>query len=122
MLKNLSSHTKLFADNISIFSSVKNIIVSTDQANSDLEKISNRAHQWKLSFNPDPKKPAQEVIFSRKRVKDAHPSVLFNNDVVERSASFNDFNAHIKEKINRGIDLTRKLQNKLPRNALFHHL
>ena len=42
---------------------MKNNNLSTDQLNSDLEKIFNWAHQWKMSFNPDPKKQAQEVIF-----------------------------------------------------------
>ena len=83
--KNLSSNTKLFANDTSIFSTVKNINLSTDQLNSDLEKISNWAHQWKMSFNPDPKKQAQEVIFSRKRLKDCHPSVFFNDTTVEHS-------------------------------------
>ena len=36
--KNLSANTKLFADYTSIFSTVKNVNVSTDQLNSDLEK------------------------------------------------------------------------------------
>ena len=74
--KSLSSKTKPFADDTSIFSTVKNVNLSTDQLNSDLENISNWAHQWKTSFNPDPKKQAQEVTFSRKRVKDCHPSVF----------------------------------------------
>ena len=52
------------------FPTVKNFNFCTDQLNSDLEKLSNWAHQWKMSFNPDPKKQAQEVIISRKRVKD----------------------------------------------------
>ena len=64
-------------------------------------------------------------------MKDAHPSVFFDNAVVERSVGQKhlgiyldeklDFNAYIKEKINktsRGIGSTRKLQRKLPRNAL----
>ena len=63
--KNLSSNT----DDTSIFSTVKNVNVSTDQLNSDYEKISNWDHQWKMSFNPDLKKQAQEVMFSRKRMK-----------------------------------------------------
>ena len=129
--KNLSSNNKLFADDTSIFSTVKNVNLSTDQLNSDVEKISNWAHQWKKSFNPDPKKQAQEVICSRKRVKDCHPSVFFNDTIVERSTSQKhlgiqldeklDFNAHIKDKISkayRGIGLIKKLQSKLPRNAL----
>ena len=50
--KNLIKHTKLFVDDISIFSAMKNIGVSTDQVNSDLEKNSSWAHQWKMLFNP----------------------------------------------------------------------
>ena len=107
----ISPQTLNFADDTSIFSTVKNVNLSTDQLNSDLEKISNWAHQWKMSFNPDPKKQAQEVIFSRKRVKDCHPSVFFNDTIVERSTNQKhlgihldeklDFNAHIKEKISK---------------------
>ena len=42
--KNLSSSTNPFADDTSIFSTAENVNVSTDQLNSDLEKISNLAH------------------------------------------------------------------------------
>ena len=41
--------------------------------NSDLMKISDWAFQWKMRFNPDPKKLAQEVIVSRKINKIDHP-------------------------------------------------
>ena len=37
--------------------------VLNGQLNSDLEKISNWAHQWKMYFNVDPKKQVQEAIF-----------------------------------------------------------
>ena len=33
-----------------------------------------------MSFNPDPTKPAQEVIFSRNFKTVCHPSVAFNNN------------------------------------------
>ena len=36
--------------------------------------------KWKMSFNPDPSKPAQEVIFGRKLKKVPHPSITFNNN------------------------------------------
>ena len=36
-------------------------------------KINGEAFQWKMRFNPDPKKQAQEVIFSRKINKIDHP-------------------------------------------------
>ena len=129
--KNLSSNTKLFADGTSIFSTVKNINLSTDQSNSNLEKISNWAHLWKMSFNPDPMRQAPENIFSRKRMEDCHPSVFINDTIAECSTSQEhldihldqklDFNAHIKEKISKaysGTGIIRKLQSKLPRNAL----
>ena len=107
---------------------MKNVNLSTDQLNSDLQKISNWAHQWKMTFNPDPKKQAQKVIFSRKRAKDCHPSFFFffNDTIVEHLTSQKhlgihldkklDFNAHIKEKISkaiRGIGIIKKLQSKL---------
>ena len=34
--------------------------------NIDLDKISLWANKWKMSFNPDPSKQAQDVFFSRK--------------------------------------------------------
>ena len=37
------------------------------------------AFQWKMIFNPDLSKQAQEVIFSRKIKKLLHPTLLFND-------------------------------------------
>ena len=39
-----------------------------------------------MSFNPDPLKQAQEVIFSRKRNKPNHPDIIFNNNPVNKSS------------------------------------
>ena len=58
---------------ISLFSVVHNRDSSAAEINNDLAKISHWAHQWKMSFNPDPKKQAVEVIFSRKVNKDFTP-------------------------------------------------
>ena len=33
-----------------------------------------------MCFNPDPSKPAREVIFSRKLKTVPHPSIKFNNN------------------------------------------
>ena len=33
-----------------------------------------------MSFNPDPSKPVQEVIFSRKLKTVPHPSITLNNN------------------------------------------
>ena len=62
----LSSNTKLFADYTSLFSVVDDINTSAIELNSDLKKINHRAFQWKMTFNQDRSKQAQEIIFSRK--------------------------------------------------------
>ena len=62
----LSKNAKLFVDDTSLFSVVHDINTSAAYLNNDLRKISNWSSQWKMIFNPDPSKQAQEVIFSRK--------------------------------------------------------
>ena len=52
------------------------------ELNKDLKKINDWAFQWKMTFNPDRSKQAQEVIFSRKIKKVTHPPLLFNNNNV----------------------------------------
>ena len=53
--------------------------ISTYEPNNDMQKISEWAYTWKMSFNPDLNKQAQEVIFSRKLTKFYHPKIFFNN-------------------------------------------
>ena len=71
----LSSNAKLFADYTSLFFVVHNAYTTAKELNNDLVKISRWAYQWKMSFNPDPSKQAQEVIFSRKTKKN---TILFS--------------------------------------------
>ena len=91
----------------------------------------NWAFQWKMRFNPDPSKHAQEVIFSSKHQKISHPSIYFNNNSIESVSSQKhlemildtklNFQEHIKNiltKVNKTIGLLRKLQNILPRGSL----
>ena len=40
-----------------------------------------------MSFNPDPRKESQEVIFSRKAKKEYQSRVAFNNDNVQETNS-----------------------------------
>ena len=60
----LSSNAKLFADDIYLFSVILDINTSANELNNDLAKIINLAFQWKVNFNPDSRKVAQEVAFS----------------------------------------------------------
>ena len=47
---------------------------SFENLSDDLCIISNWAYQWKMSFNPNKSKQAQEVIFSRKTSIQSHNS------------------------------------------------
>ena len=78
----LNSNAKLFTDDMSQFSVVSNITDSANPLNSDLSKINEWALQWKMSFNPDPTKQAQEIIFSCKTSQRNHPGLMFNNSIV----------------------------------------
>ena len=78
----LNSNVKLFAEDTSLFSVVHNITGSAILLNSDLFKINEWALQWKMSFNPDSIKQAQEIMFSRKTSKRNHPGLMFNNNIV----------------------------------------
>ena len=62
----MKSSINFFADDTSLFSIVKDSITSADELNYDLQLISRWALQWKMSFNPDPTKSAEEIIFSHK--------------------------------------------------------
>ena len=46
-----------------------------------------RLHLWKMSFNPEPSKQAQEIIFSSKIKKQTHPSLVFNKNNVSQTSS-----------------------------------
>ena len=63
----LKSNAKLFADDTSLFTVVKDKTESANILSNDLLEISKWAYDWKMLFNPDPCKPAQEVVFSRKK-------------------------------------------------------
>ena len=52
--------------------------------NDDLKKIEAWAHQWEMSFNPDPLKQEKEVIFWLKRNKPHHPNTIFNGNPVKK--------------------------------------
>ena len=62
----ISCNVKFFADDVSLFSIVHDPTTSATDLNRDLNTIFSWAKQWKMSFNPDPSKPAEEIIFSCK--------------------------------------------------------
>ena len=84
LAENLSSNPKLFADDTSLLSLVRDPNTYAIEISDDLKKIEAWSHQWKMSFNLDPVKQAQEVIFSRKRNKPHHPDIIFNGNAVKK--------------------------------------
>ena len=112
----LQSILKIFADDTDIYY---------------LVRISEWACQWKMSFNPDPKKQAVEGCFTQKQKNTLLPDLIFNNAPVSSAYStkhlglFLDkrlpFYHHLKEKLfiaNRGIGLITRLRKYIPRKTL----
>ena len=105
----ITSLCKIFADDTSLFSKVYDIDISAKELNSDLEKISKWAFQWKMQFDPGPNKQANEVIFSKKTKNRSHPPVTFNNNVIKKYPHHKhlgivldsklDFKFHVDQKI-----------------------
>ena len=77
-----------------------------------------------MSFNPDPNKQAQEVLFSRKIQKSPEPSLIFTYNIVTQPLTQKhlgmfldsklDFQEHLKSifsKVKKTIGLLRKLHH-----------
>ena len=99
--------------------------------NHDLELISRWAHNWRISFNPDPHMQAVELVLSIKRHEIHHPMIFFNDIPVEKVDEHKllavildrklSFPAYINAaifKARRGIDLLKHLSRYLPRHTL----
>ena len=118
----LSSNPRLFADDTSLFSVVHDRNTSANELNNELLKIRSLAYQWKMNFNPDPSKQAQEVIFFRKIKKSNHPELIFNIPVnqtsyqkhlgmfLDNKLNFGEHLKYIANEVNKSIGLLRKLQ------------
>lgn len=125
----LVSNAKLFADDTSLFSTVHSPINTGNELNDDLKTISRWAYQWKMLFNPDPNKQAQEVLFTRKIKKSDHPTLYLNNSAIaqypiQKHLGLHldeklSFNFHIEQQIKKALKtIGVKLQNLLPRTSL----
>ena len=128
---NLISNAKLFADDTSLFSVVHDVNTSAKELNDDLKKVNDWAFQWKVSFNPDRSKQAEEVIFSWISKRSTHPPLVFNNNNVSQTFSqkqlgvilnfkltFEEHLNNVLAKVNKAVGLLSKLRNILPRTTL----
>ena len=128
---NLECNVKIFADDTSLFSLVRDPNESSAKLGRDLERVARWTHQWKMSLNPDPSKQAVEVHFSCKiNPLDTRP-VYFNNLAVASCETHKHlgllldkrltFDRHVEEmmlRANKVIGLITRLRRYLSRNPL----
>ena len=116
---------------MSLFTIVKDNQESAGILNNDLSLISKWDFNWKMLINPDANKPAQEVLFSRKKKTQNDPNISLNNIQVERASQQKHLGLLLDEKLNfkehvdstiskldRGIAVLKKLRYRLPRKSL----
>ena len=128
---NIMSDVKLFADDTSVFSVVFATDITAEVLNQDLRAVQDWAYQWKMSFNPDSAKQAEQVIFSTKVFKAEHPAIYFCGTEVETVPHHKhnglildetlNFAEHIKEaiiKARRGIGIIRFFSKYVHRDVL----
>ena len=128
----LQCSPKLFADDVSLNEHMNSIPASTTRLRHDLNNIEQWAYQWKMIFNPDLDKPANEVVFSNRTHLNL-PDLQFADGMIQSVKSHKhlglildsklNFNLHLKEKIgkaNTGILMIRKLYKYLPRHSLIN--
>ena len=105
----IQSTCKIFADDTSLFSHVFNKDTSQDELNNDLQKVSDWAFQWKMQFNPDPNKQAQEVIFSKKAESKYSLPLTFNKAEVRTCRSLK----HLGLILDKWIHFTEHINSKI---------
>ena len=88
LLQGFLPDTKLLTDDAYLSSTVNCAKASASTLKKALLKIKVLACQWKVSFNLDQDKQAQEVIFSRKTSKSANPPLYSNDETVYVEASW----------------------------------
>ena len=127
----IKSNVNFFADDTMLYNIVNLPSESAVALNHDLEIIQRWTYQWKMVFNPDPTKQANEVIFSCKKNKPHHPALFFNGSYVTRVSTHKhlglvlqnnlSFEKHLEEimrKANRVIGMLRHLNKFLPLKML----
>ena len=120
---NRQCNSKFFANDASLFSTVKIPNRKANDLTNDPKEINNWAFQWKMIFIPGPKKEVLEVIFSRKNTDNSSRNIFFNNISVsgaecqkllgldlDTKLFFDIHIITISTKVNKSISLLRKLE------------
>ena len=101
--------------------------ITADELNHDLDLINQWSWEWKMSFNLDPTKPVEEVLFSHKSNSPIHPPLIFNGTQVKQVTQHKHlglildsrltFTDHVSTKISKarkGIGVIKHLAPYLP--------
>ena len=69
--------------------------------------------QWKMQFNPDPNKQANEIIFFRKLVSNnlSHPPIKFSNNSITRCSHQKHLGVVLDSNLNFNTILIKKLKS-----------
>ena len=128
--EHLICNPKLFADNVSLNAIMYDEKYSTENIEHYLKLIHDLSVKWKMLFNPDITKPAEEVLFTNRNTSTSCP-IAFDGIAIEPVSDHKylglildsklTFNKHIDEKIyiaNRGVGVIRRLYHYLPRKSM----
>ena len=128
IVNDIGSNIRLFADDTSLFIIVENPVTAAASLNTDLDRISQWAATWLVSFNPS---KTESLLVSRKINKHHHPPLFMKDCQITEVESHkhlglylsNDCTWHehinyIKEKAWYRINILRKLKLNLDRKSL----
>ena len=101
-------NVKLFADDICLFSIVSDPLETANVLKEDVDKIGQWVEQWKMGFNLDPTKQAQEVVFSKKPQESFQPNLYFSKLLIGRV----QIQKHLELKLDKKLRLKELLQDK----------
>ena len=128
IVEDIVSNIRLFADDTSLFIIVDDPVIAAGCINTDLDKISNWASTWLVTFNPS---KTETLLFSRKINRPLQPPVFMQNQQISEVGSHkhlglyfsNDCTWHehinyITVKAWARVNVRRKLKFKLDRKSL----
>lgn len=101
----------LFADDFSLFLVIEDPNSTAAQLCNDLCKLHRWPSQWKVSFNPNDSEQDKEVIFSRKYKQINHPTIYFNDTVVNQVSQQQHLGLTLGKSLSFEDDMKRLLSN-----------
>jgi hypothetical protein len=128
VVENVESDINLFADDTSLMKIIDQIQESYETVNRDLQKLSDWADQWLVTYNET---KTVSLFISTRRANDAHPILRLNNsDIVEvathrhlgvdleGSFSWDTHLRRVSSKASKCVGLMRRVCRDIPRECL----